>query len=68
METDRNTALRIFQLIEAVIKDPFQGFGKPELLKCLSSGVWSCRITQKHRLVYVVGHDEIDFILTCYHY
>jgi len=32
VETDRKTALRIFQLIEAVMRDPFQGIGKPEPL------------------------------------
>jgi toxin YoeB len=48
--------------------DPFQGIGKPEPLKFLSSGVWSRRITQEHRLVYVVGHKKIDFIQARYHY
>ncbi|SHE56158.1 toxin-antitoxin system, toxin component, Txe/YoeB family [Desulfacinum infernum DSM 9756] len=46
VETDRRTALRIFKLIEAVMRDPFQGAGKPERLKFLGSGVWSRRITQ----------------------
>ena len=66
--TDRRTALRIFKLIEAVIRDPFQGIGKPEPLKFLGPGVWSRRITQEHRLVYVVGHDRIDFVQGRYHY
>ena len=68
VETDRKTALRIFQLIEAIIRDPFQGIGKPEPLKFLGSGVWSRRITQEHRLVYVVGHDKVDFVQARYHY
>jgi toxin YoeB len=68
VETDRKTAFRIFQLIEAVMRDPFQGIGKPEPLKFLGSGVWSRRITQEHRLVYVVGHERIDFVQTRYHY
>ena len=68
VETDRKTALRIFQLIESVMRDPFQGIGKPEPLKFLGSGVWSRRITQEHRLVYVVGHEKIDFIQARYHY
>lgn len=68
VETDRRTALRIFKLIEAVIRDPFQGIGKPEPLKFLGPGVWSRRITQEHRLVYVVGHDRIDFVQGRYHY
>ena len=66
--TNRRTALRIFKLIEAIMRDPSQGIGKPEPLKFLGSGVWSRRITQEHRLVYVVGHDRIDFVQGRYHY
>ena len=68
VETDRKTALRIFQLVEAIMRYPFQGIGKPEPLKFLGSGVWSRRITQEHRIVYVVGHERIDFIQARYHY
>ena len=68
VETDRKAALRVFKLIEAIIRDPFQGIGKPEPLKFLGSGVWSRRITQEHRLVYVVSQDRIDFIQGRYHY
>jgi toxin YoeB len=68
VETDRRTALRIFKLIEAVIRDPFQGIGKPEPLKFLGAGVWSRRITQEHRLVYVVSNDRIYFLQGRYHY
>jgi toxin YoeB len=68
VETERQTALRVLQLIEAVMRDPFQGIGKPEPLKFLGSGVWSRRITQEHRLVYVVGHERVDFVQARYHY
>lgn len=68
VQTDRKTALRVFQLIEAVMRDPFQGNGKPELIKFLGPGVWSRRITQEHRLVYVIGHKRVDFIQARYHY
>lgn len=68
VQTDRRTALRIFKLIEAVMRDPFQGLGKPEPLKYLGAGVWSRRITQEHRLVYVVGKERIDFVQARYHY
>jgi toxin YoeB len=68
VETNRRTALRIFTLIEAVMRDPFQGIGKPEPLKFLGSGVWSRRITQEHRLVYGVGQNRIDFVQGHYHY
>ncbi len=68
VETDRKIALRIFQLIESVMRDPFQGIGKPEALKFLGSGVWSRRITQEHRLVYVVARNKINFVQARYHY
>lgn len=68
VKTDRRTALRLLKLIEAVIRDPFQGIGKPEPLKFLGTGTWSRRITQEHRLVYVVSNDRIDFIQGRYHY
>jgi toxin YoeB len=68
VEMNRATALRIFTLIEAIMPDPFSGMGKPEPLEYLGSGIWSRRITQEHRLVYVVSDDRIDFIQARYHY
>lgn len=68
VETDRKTALRIFHLVEAIMRGPFQGIGKPEPLKFLGPGVWSRRITQEHRIVYVVGNERIDFVQARYHY
>jgi toxin YoeB len=68
VEVDRKTALRAFDLIEAVIRDPFTGIGKPEPLKYLSPGTWSRRLTQEHRLVYLVRDDRIDFLQARYHY
>ena len=68
VEADRRTALRILGLVEAIMRDPFDGLGKPEPLKYLGAGVWSRRITQEHRLVYVVGDERIDFLQARYHY
>jgi toxin YoeB len=68
VETDRRIALRILSLVEAVIREPFTGIGKPEPLKYLGAGAWSRRITQEHRLIYVVSNDRIDFIQARYHY
>ena len=68
VEADRNVALRIFQLMEAVLRDPFRGIGSPEPLKHLLAGAWSRRITQEHRLVYRVGVNRIDFLQARYHY
>lgn len=68
VETDRKIALRAFELVEATMRDPFTGIGKPEPLKYLASGAWSRRLTQEHRLVYVVTADRIHFLQARYHY
>ncbi|RPJ32975.1 MAG: Txe/YoeB family addiction module toxin [Verrucomicrobiaceae bacterium] len=66
--TERKTALRILELIEAIRRDPFAGIGKPEPLPHLGPGIWSRRITQEHRLVYRVKDDRILFAQARYHY
>lgn len=68
VETDRKIALRALDLIEAIMRDPFTGIGKPEPLKYLASGAWSRRLTQEHRMVYLVRDDRIDFLQARYHY
>jgi len=68
VETDRRVALRVLSLLEAVLRDPFHGIGKPEPLKHLGSNIWSRRITQEHRLVYLIRGDRIDFLMCRYHY
>jgi toxin YoeB len=68
VQTDRKVALRAFDSIEAIVRDPFTGIGKPESLKYLSSGTWSRRLTQEHRIVYLVRDDRIDFLQARYHY
>lgn len=68
IETERRVALRVLDLIEAVMSDPFTGIGKPEPLKYVLAGCWSRRITQEHRLVYRVAGSRIDFLQAKYHY
>ncbi len=68
VETERKVALRAFDLIEAIMRDPFSGIGKPEPLKYLFPGTWSRRLTQEHRIVYLVSDDRIDFLQARYHY
>jgi toxin YoeB len=68
VETDRKVALRAFDLIDAIIREPFSGIGKPEALKYLAPGLWSRRLTQEHRLVYRVSKDRNDFLQARYHY
>jgi toxin YoeB len=68
VETDRKVALRAFELIEGILRDPFAGIGKPEPLKYMLAGCWSRRLTQEHRLVYRVSERRIDFLQARYHY
>jgi toxin YoeB len=68
VRSDRNSALRILDLIDAVLRDPFEGIGKPEPLQYVLAGCWSRRVTQEHRLVYRVAGDRIDFLQARYHY
>lgn len=68
VEADPRVALRILELVEAVMRDPLRGIGKPEPPKYLAPDMWSRRITQEHRLVYVVGKERIDFLQARYHY
>ena len=68
VKTDRKVALRALDLVEAILRDPFTGLGKPEPLKYLASGAWSRRLTQEHRIVYLVRDDRVDFLQARYHY
>ncbi len=68
VEVDRKLALRAFDLIDAIVRDPFTGIGKPEPLKYLAPGAWSRRLTQEHRIVYLVRENRIDFLQARYHY
>lgn len=68
VKQDRRLALRVLQLVEATLRDPFDGIGKPEPLKYLDAGAWSRRLTQEHRVVYLVRDKRIDFLQARYHY
>ena len=68
VRSDRTTAVRVLDLVEAVMRDPFQGPGKPEPLKHLLAGCGSRRIMQEHRLVYRVAGEAVDFLQARYHY
>lgn len=68
VETDRRIALRLLDLLEAILCDPVTGIGKPEPLKYLMPGVWSRRLTQEQRIVYLVRDERIDFLQARYHY
>lgn len=68
VDKDRRVAIRAFDLIEAVARDPFSGIGKPEPLKYKLAGAWSRRLTQEHRIVYLLSDGQIDFLQARHHY
>ena len=65
---DRRIALKALDIVEAILKEPFVGIAKPEPLKHLLAGAWSRRLTQEHRIVYLIGQSRIDFLQSRYHY
>jgi toxin YoeB len=68
VQTDRTTVKRINKLIDDVLRDPFTGIGKPEQLRHALAGAWSRRITEEHRLVYLVDGDDVVILQARYHY
>lgn len=68
VKIDRKVALRALDIVEATMRDPCGGIGKPEPLKYLAAGAWSRRLTEEHRIVYLVGTERIDFLQARYHY
>ena len=68
VDTNRKTALRLLSIIEEIRRNPFEGTGKPERLKYQDANVWSRRLTQTDRIVYLVSEDRIEFLQARYHY
>ena len=59
---------KLYQLLEAIKENPYQGLGKPEALRFDLSGYWSTCLTRQDRLVYRVT-DQVIEVLSCkYHY
>ncbi|QPK78956.1 Txe/YoeB family addiction module toxin [Corynebacterium lizhenjunii] len=65
---DRKVLKRINSLIDACMRDPFSGIGKPKQLKYGAQGSWSRRITTEHRLVYLVNGEDLVILQARYHY
>jgi len=68
LTADRTILKRINRLIEDVLRDPFEGIGKPESLRHALTGAWSRRISEEHRLVYLVDGEDIVVLQVRYHY
>jgi toxin YoeB len=70
--SDRDIVRRINALVRDMLRDPFNGTGKPEPLRGDLAGWWSRRITGDHRIVYRMrgtGNEQRLEIVACrYHY
>jgi toxin YoeB len=65
---DRATLKRINRLIDDALRDATDGIGKPEPLRHLLAGAWSRRISEEHRLVYLVDGDDLVILQARFHY
>jgi toxin YoeB len=64
----KQTLVKLFNLLQEIINDPFSGTGKPEPLKHSLQGCWSRRINREHRLVYEVIDDVVTIHSVKGHY
>lgn len=60
-------ANRIMDLVQATLREPLAGIGKPEPLRG-EGGTWSRRINEEHRLTYRVSDEHVDFLQAWFHY
>ena len=67
-KTDKKVLKKIHQLLKDILRDPFNGIGKPEPLKHELSGFWARRIDSEHRLVYEVAEEQINIVSCRFHY
>jgi len=62
---DKKTLKQINKLIADIVRNGYDGIGKPEPLRGNLAGWWSCRIDAKNRLVFRLIGDEAVEILQC---
>ncbi len=68
LKNDKRILNRINALIKDILRNPFDGIGKPEPLKHKWSGFWSRRINHEHRLVYIIQNEQLIIAQCRYHY
>ena len=64
---DKKTLKRINSILKDIMRNPFDGIGKPEPLKH-HNGYWSRRIDDTNRIVYKVEDDSIAIAAVKGHY
>ena len=66
--TDRKLVKRTNDLVTDVMRNGYEGIGKPEPLRGELGGFWSRRIDREHRLVYRITRNDVEIIACRYHY
>lgn len=61
---DKRILRKVNQLLQDILRNPFEGIGKPGALKGNLTGMWSRRIDGANRVVYSVN-ENIIYILAC---
>ena len=67
-EIDKKYLLKLANLLDSMLINPFKGIGKPEPLKHDYPNCWSRRITRKDRIIYRVERKSIIIISILGHY
>ena len=67
-KNDKQKLKRINELLKDIVRNPYEGIGKPEPLKFNCAGFWSRRIDEEHRLIYRIIDDEIQIVKCRFHY
>lgn len=65
---DRAAQKRVNRLLDDAVRHPAMGIGKLYALPHVLQGAWSRRITQEHRLVYLVEGDDLVVLQARYHH
>jgi toxin YoeB len=68
MTQDKKILRRINQLIKDIERSPYEGIGKPELLKHEWQGYWSRRIDDCHRIIYRIYEGKLEIAQCRAHY
>jgi toxin YoeB len=66
--TDPRILHRVNELIRDTSRSPFEGIGKPEVLRHSLQGFWSRRISEEHRMVYRVTVQGLEIAQLRFHY
>ena len=65
---DKKKIKKINLLLQDIVRNGYEGIGKPEPLKENLSGFWSRRIDDKNRIVYRISEEYIEIIQCKEHY